>query len=257
MTTHARRARDLLATTEPPPNVFRRDGDLWVLGFAGTTVRLPDAKGLHDIARLLATPGLDVPATHLVGLDAAADATTGSDPVLDEGARRAYRQRLAELDTDIAAADHDHDLERAALARTEKDALVDALSAAYGLGRRPRRLGDPAERARKTVTAHPRQPLPHPCPPPHPRRPPHRVHHHRHPVQLPPGRADPLATLKPATQPTHRYRRPHRPSPFTRRPLAAGIPCACGYPRGEPRRVAPARWRPNRRAPGPLRRDRP
>ena len=37
-------------------------------------------------------------------------------------------------------------------AREEREALVAQLSAAYGLGGRPRRAGDPAERARSTVT---------------------------------------------------------------------------------------------------------
>jgi hypothetical protein len=148
MTIHAERARAVLRTTEPPGNVFRREGDVWLLSFEGTTVRLPDAKGLHDIARLLATPGLEVSASELVGLQA-----TESDPVLDDRARHAYRQRLAELDKTIADADRDQDLERAARARVEKDALVDALSAAYGLGGRPRRVSDAAERARKSATA--------------------------------------------------------------------------------------------------------
>jgi hypothetical protein len=37
-------------------------------------------------------------------------------------------------------------------AREERDALVAELSAAYGLGGRPRRTGDPGERARSAVT---------------------------------------------------------------------------------------------------------
>ena len=70
-------------------------------------------------------------------------------------ARDAYRARLADLDAEIADAQDNHDLERATQARTEKDALIDELSTAYGLGGRPRRLGDSAERARKAVTADP------------------------------------------------------------------------------------------------------
>jgi hypothetical protein len=153
----AERASSALTSVAPPPlsskNVFRREGEVWTLGYADLTVRLPDAKGLHDIARLLANPGVEIAAADLVGPTARLEATLGADPTLDAHARSAYRQRLAELATEIDAADADHDLERAARARAERDTLVQALSAASGLGRRPRRLGDAGERARKAVTA--------------------------------------------------------------------------------------------------------
>jgi hypothetical protein len=55
--------------------------------------------------------------------------------------------------TYIDDADATNDPERAARARKEKDELVQALTAAYGIAGRPRRLGDANERARKTVTA--------------------------------------------------------------------------------------------------------
>jgi tetratricopeptide (TPR) repeat protein len=154
----AERASSALTSLVPPParssrNVFRREGDVWTLGYAGTVVRLPDAKGLHDIARLLANPGVEIPAADLVGPAARLEATLGADPTLDPHAQAAYRRRLAELAAEIDAADADHDPERAARARAERDSLVEGLSAAYGLGRRARRLGDAGERARKAVTA--------------------------------------------------------------------------------------------------------
>jgi hypothetical protein len=149
----AEHARSRLPATNPPIQAFRRDGELWELGYAGHTIRLPDAKGLHDIATLLAHPGSQIPAAKLIGVDAAAEASYGADDLLDHTARTAYRQRLADLDADIDIAEAAHDPERAALARAEKDRLVEALAAAYGKGRRPRRLGDANERARKTVTA--------------------------------------------------------------------------------------------------------
>lgn len=136
----------------PEVNVFRRDGEVWTLTFAGTTAQLRDSKGLNDIARLLAAPGTELPAADLVGPQAASEAALGADEVLDEHARAAYRRRLGDLDAEIDEADAAHDLETAARARAERDALVTALTAAYGLGRRPRRLGDPTERARKAVT---------------------------------------------------------------------------------------------------------
>ena len=47
-------------------NVFRRDGDVWTVAFNGRTVPLRDAKGLRDLAVLLAAPGREVAATELV-----------------------------------------------------------------------------------------------------------------------------------------------------------------------------------------------
>ena len=63
------------------------------------------------------------------------------------------RARLLDLEEEIEEADRWHDQERAARATAERDALVAELAAAAGLGGRARRLGDQAERARKTVTA--------------------------------------------------------------------------------------------------------
>ncbi|MFF1904469.1 ATP-binding protein [Kitasatospora sp. NPDC058218] len=132
-------------------SVFRRDGEVWTLGYAGRTVRLKDAKGLHDLARLVSCPGQEVPATHLLaGEDVP---SPGSDELLDEQARAAYRARLDRLDEEITAARERDDPAGLARAQNERDALIAELRRAYGLGGRPRRLGDAGERARTTVTA--------------------------------------------------------------------------------------------------------
>ena len=131
---------------------FRREGDVWTLTFQGTTVHLPDAKGLRDIARLLAAPGVELAAADLLGQEAAAEAVFGADAVLDARARQEYRSRLARLDPEIDAADARGDPERSASAQAERDALIRGLSAAAGLAGRPRRLGEGSERARKAVT---------------------------------------------------------------------------------------------------------
>ncbi len=134
--------------------VFRREGGVWTLAFAGTTVNVADAKGLHDLAALLAEPGADVPALRLLaGSAGTATEALGSDERLDETARAAYRRRLAELDDALDAAALGNDERRVEVLAAERDALVSELSAAAGLGGRARRLGDPGERARTTVTA--------------------------------------------------------------------------------------------------------
>jgi hypothetical protein len=153
-------ARDQPVTDEgdrADGNLFRRDGDVWTVAFNGRAVPLRDAKGLHDLAILLAAPGREVAATELVaGVHdgtATAIAALGADPVLDDRARAAYRARLADLDDELAEADERHDIERSARLGTERDALIDELARATGLGGRRRRLGDATERARTTVTA--------------------------------------------------------------------------------------------------------
>ncbi len=139
--------------------VFRHDGPTWTLTFAGRTASVQDAKGLHDLATLLRSPGRDIPSTTLVSgtlvsgtlVSGATMAATGADPVLDDDARRAYRARLDALDRalDEAAASGGS----VASLEAERDALIDELARASGLGGRDRRLGDPVERARTTVTA--------------------------------------------------------------------------------------------------------
>ena len=154
-------ARVGAARNDPLPddtgNVFRRAGDTWTLIFAGRGVTLRDAKGLRDLAVLLAAPGREVAATDLVSGPASVAApglaALGADPVLDDRARAAYRTRLARLDEELAEADTHQDIERSARLAAERDALIGELAHATGLGGRSRRLGDVTERARTTVTA--------------------------------------------------------------------------------------------------------
>ncbi|WP_112262727.1 ATP-binding protein [Lentzea terrae] len=121
---------------------FRRAGKVWELGFAGRTAHVPDSKGLRDLHVLVGSPGADVAATVLAG------GVPGADPVLDDQARAAYRRRLTELDEHMAVASD----ARAVELDREREALLDELRAATGLGGRSRRLGDETERARKAVT---------------------------------------------------------------------------------------------------------
>jgi tetratricopeptide (TPR) repeat protein len=96
--------------------LFHREGEIWTLAFAGTSVQLPHAKGLADIARLLATPDQPVSAAELVAAQApgaeGVQAKRGED-VLDRRARQEIRSRLAALDEAQADAESDGDLERA------------------------------------------------------------------------------------------------------------------------------------------------
>jgi AAA ATPase domain len=140
-----------------PAPEFRREGVVWRLGYGGRVVHLPDAKGLRDLHLLLSRPGTDVPAVELLdpaaGPELVAARRMGGDPVLDEAAKASYRRRLAELDEAIDQAVGRAEDAGAAVLDSERAALLEELRAAAGLAGRTRRLGDEAERARKTVTA--------------------------------------------------------------------------------------------------------
>lgn len=136
----------------PPPlrtGVFRRLGDVWQVGFDDELVSVRAAKGMVDIHRLLGSPGREI---HCLELAGGGVEEGGTGPQLDETARRAYEDRVRELQADIDDADAAHDLARAEAARVELDALVDQLTAALGLGGRARTGTSSAERARSAVT---------------------------------------------------------------------------------------------------------
>ncbi len=147
-------------------NVFCREGEYWFLAFQKKTIRVRDLKGLRYLSRLLAHPGrefhvLDMVAaergdTADMGAGAEAGLAVSSDldagVLLDERAKKAYRQRLAEIDEDreeaVAMGDHG----RAAQAQAERDFLARELARAVGLGGRDRRAGSISERGRASVT---------------------------------------------------------------------------------------------------------
>jgi hypothetical protein len=131
-------------------NVFRRDRDVWTLVFDGVEALLPDAKGLRDLHTLLANPQVEVPATSL-----ATDAYVSADtpPILDARAKVVYRRRLDDLDRELDRAAVRGDAGRAATLEKERQALLDELRRAVGLGGRDRSINRDRERLRKTVTA--------------------------------------------------------------------------------------------------------
>jgi hypothetical protein len=140
------------APAHPSRNVFTRDGEMWRLAFDGDSVHMPDLKGLHDLARLLAAPGEEI---HVLDLGAAVEGVSPqghAGELLDAGARAAYRARIDELREERELAEAANDTVRAERAREELDAIGEALTSAYGLGGRARKAGDQAERARSAVT---------------------------------------------------------------------------------------------------------
>jgi AAA ATPase domain len=130
---------------------LRRDGHDWLLEAGLEHARLRDSRGLHYLRALLAAPGREIPALDLA---AGGPGLTAPDPgpLLDATAREAYRRRIRELDSELAAADRAGNRAAAERALTERQALVGELRRATGLAGRPRQATADAERARVNVT---------------------------------------------------------------------------------------------------------
>jgi len=124
-------------------------GETWMVEYGGRRTVIGDMKGLFDLQRLLSAPDEEVHCLDLAGRGGDSD---GGTPVLDARAKRAYQERLRDLQEELAEAGSCHDLARAERATAEMDALLEMLSQAVGLGGRKRTIGNLTERARTTVT---------------------------------------------------------------------------------------------------------
>lgn len=159
------------ASREPAPpirrGVFSRRDHSWQLSLEAPPFELPDSKGLEYLHRLVSAPDEEI---HVLDLVAhregatpdvrAAASEEGSSraraadmplEVLDESARRSYRERLRALAEDRARAEAGNDLGRLASIDAEVEALESELRAATGLGGRARATHSTTERARKSV----------------------------------------------------------------------------------------------------------
>ena len=123
---------------------------VWLVGRGDQETAIPARRGLEHLHALLSRPGDEVPALHLAG-GAETIEQAGLGEVVDAQALAAYRRRLVEIDTELDDADASGDAAKGALLSAERDALLAEVSAATGLGGRPRTSGSGAERARVTV----------------------------------------------------------------------------------------------------------
>jgi hypothetical protein len=130
------------------------EGGIWWVGREGAVTAIRDVKGLHYL-RIMQRPGADIAAIDLsdtvAGHPGAGAAGGDVGEVLDKQALSAYRRRLAEIDADLDEARSWADTGRAAKLAAERDALLDQVRAATGLGGRPRVPGSAHERARIAV----------------------------------------------------------------------------------------------------------
>ncbi|MEI9951666.1 MAG: NB-ARC domain-containing protein [Pseudomonadota bacterium] len=153
----ARQITELLAQTsraEPTASAtLRPEGSVWQIAFNGTSIHVPDMKGLWHLRELVSRPRSPVLVLSLIAAPTEEPLPVGdAGPLLDREALRQYRKRLADLDEELDDAEAKHDVARHAKRSTEREALVKELARATGLGGKPRRAGSPTERARLNVT---------------------------------------------------------------------------------------------------------
>ena len=151
--------RDRLSRWQPPSAAaltslrLSPTGDgFWLVGTGSQSTPVKTLKGYSYLRELLRRPGIPVAAIDLVTAGAGAVEQPGLGPVLDSSALRSYRQRLHDLDADIAEAGDWSDPARREALEAERDALVDELTAAAGLGGGTRAVGSSRERARVAAT---------------------------------------------------------------------------------------------------------
>jgi tetratricopeptide (TPR) repeat protein len=155
-----------VTTTATDAEVGRieRHGSSWVIAMAGRQVAVPDLLGMNYLTRLLTNPGVEIQAAALVidaGDTSIALAARDEQPVLDDTALASYRRRVTELEEEIAEAEEFVDIERAARARMELDAIVDELARTTNRFGRTRPFASSNERARTAVQKAVRRVLDH------------------------------------------------------------------------------------------------
>ncbi|MEV0617372.1 hypothetical protein AB0I81_28890 [Nonomuraea sp. NPDC050404] len=130
----------------------RRHGLHWLVELDARSVLVGHSVGMRYLAMLMANPGQEIPAIDLAaGQDAAKSAATSQQPLLDEVARRTYKERLAKLEAELAELGPDDGPGRAAALREEREWLMAELASATGIGGRARPFAGTEERARIAV----------------------------------------------------------------------------------------------------------
>ncbi len=132
--------------------IMERADRVWEITFGEERGSVPHVKGLADIAQLVRNRGHEVSALHLVG--GVATSTASTDSIVDTKALAAYRDRLDDLSAEIETAEDHADLGQVEKLTQERDFVLAEIRSATGLGGRLRTgANDPAERARKAVSA--------------------------------------------------------------------------------------------------------
>jgi hypothetical protein len=135
------RARALVQRSSAPARpatpsqlVLQREGETWRIALGDRSVVLKDAKGLSYLEALVAAPCREIHARELVGQHPEGD----GGPLLDERAKREYRDKVASLREELEEATTSGDLGRAERLRATLDAVAGDERARINVQRRLR-----------------------------------------------------------------------------------------------------------------------
>lgn len=144
---------------------IEREGDVWLVAYEGTTVRLRRSRGLVLLAHLIHNPRQDIHVSDLDAITPSGGSKSALAPeasvapvrgdageILDAQARGEYRRRVADLREELETAEAHNDLGRVQSLRAELELLEEELRAAIGTGGRPRRASSDVERLRVAIT---------------------------------------------------------------------------------------------------------
>jgi hypothetical protein len=159
---HGEAALRAIEESEEPDSLTRKGdsevatltqtGRIWAVSWRNEHGSLAHAKGLTDIAALIRHRGQGLSALELAGAPAVLDGA--NDTVIDVDALNAYRERLDELAEEADRANDDADIGWIESLELEREQLLAEIRSATGLGGRLRTsASNPAERARKAVSA--------------------------------------------------------------------------------------------------------
>ncbi len=142
--------------------VFKREGDVWTLCYPKRIVRVRHLKGLALISHLLARSNEPIHCVELANSVEAGRSLPGQTPqsarlvemgpMLDQEAKRSYRERARELHEELEEAHRFNDAGRAERIEQELRFLTRELARAIGLFGQDRLNGSSGERARLRVT---------------------------------------------------------------------------------------------------------
>lgn len=129
-------------------STFMEEGGVWAMSFAGKQVQLADLKGFRDIAQLLSAPSQSIHCTALMGVKV----VEKGEAVFDEKAKKAYQQRILDLQEALKEAETSQHQDRINALQEEYDQLLDHLSKSIGMGGKTRKIADSVDKTRSAVT---------------------------------------------------------------------------------------------------------
>lgn len=134
---------------QPMNSSFLFKVDVWELNFKNKSINLKDAKGYHDIHKLISQPFEEF---HCLDLMGSAVDEGHSTKAIDAKAKAEYVNRIKELQADLDEAEAMNQLEKISSLREEYDTLLQHLSNSLGLSGKTRKVGSTVEKARSAVT---------------------------------------------------------------------------------------------------------